>query len=838
MFGADRMGRLIWGATLLFLTALAAAAVGLIIAERGEELSQGEQRLLRFVASAEANANRTLVALDMTLASVDDLLGELRDPAGRIDRAALRQRLMQTTRQGLLLGDLAVLDEHGRLVAAAQESSSRLGLPLPDGFARQVVMQQVPALVVSAPSFSPTSAERVIFLARPVALGERLRGLAVAQVAVADIGHILGQSVDDRELEITLEREDGLLLSSRPAAERLTGRFVTPELPSGWADTPSLRAPARLGGQQAMVAARPLLYRQLRVVGSLPLDMALAQWLRNRWIIGAGAAAFGALVLAFAVLAQRQARRTARARVELAESKRTLEQALASMHDGLLLCDAEDRVVIWNPRYEALFPWLLPVLKPGVPFRALAEAAAAALIPADDPAGRQAWVAERLSQRGKDRTMHTRTASAERLVHAVERLTPDGGMVSVYRDSTTVEFELARLKEAAESASEAKSRFLAAMSHEIRTPLNAVLGMNGLLLASPLNAQQRRQAELIRSSGQSLLALLNDLLDLSKIEAGRMALEIVDFALRETVSEVIGLLEVRAQDKHLRLLLSSPPDLPARVSGDPSRLRQVLFNLVGNALKFTDAGQVEVRLSHRRLADGRIELSIAVEDTGVGIAPEVLPLLFEPFAQADSSVARRYGGTGLGLAITRQIAELMGGGVDASSVPGQGSVFTARLLLADPIDPMAHAATPLTPAPPALPALPDVRSSTPRRILVAEDNQVNQILIQAMLDRLGHVSEVVADGAQALRQVQSAPCDLVLMDVQMPLMDGLSAARAIRALPAPVGRLPIIAMTANAQPEDRQACLAAGMNDHVTKPLDIQVLAQAIDRALDAPFKR
>ena len=151
---------------------------------------------------------------------------------------------------------------------------------------------------------------------------------------------------------------------------------------------------------------------------------------------------------------------------------------------------------------------------------------------------------------------------------------------------------------------------------------------------------------------------------------------------------------------------------------------------------------------------------------------------------------------------------------------------------------MAHAATPLTPAPPALPALPDVRSSTPRRILVAEDNQVNQILIQAMLDRLGHVSEVVADGAQALRQVQSAPCDLVLMDVQMPLMDGLSAARAIRALPAPVGRLPIIAMTANAQPEDRQACLAAGMNDHVTKPLDIQVLAQAIDRALDAPFKR
>jgi len=836
MPAADRMGRLIWGATGLFLTALCAAAVGLIMAERSEELGQGQQRLLRFVASAEANANRTLVALDMTLASVDDLLGDLHDPTAGIDRAALRQRLMQTTRQGLLLGDLAVLDEQGRLVAAAQESSNRLGLPLPDGFARQVVMQQVPALMVSAPSFSPTSAERVIFLARPVALGGRLRGLAVAQVAVADLGHILGQSVDDRELEITLEREDGLLLSSRPAAERLTGRFVTPELPSGWADAPSLLAPARLGGQPAMLAARPLLYRQLRVVGSLPLDVALAQWLRNRWIIGAGAAAFGLLALAFATVAQRQARRTARARAELAESKHTLEQALASMHDGLLLCDAEDRVVIWNPRYEVLFPWLLPVLQPGVPFRALAEAAAAALIPADDPTGRQAWVAERLSQRGKDRTMHTRTASAERLVHAVERRTPDGGMVSVYRDSTTVEFELARLKEAAESASEAKSRFLAAMSHEIRTPLNAVLGMNGLLLASPLNAQQRRQAELIRSSGQSLLALLNDLLDLSKIEAGRMVLEIVDFALRDTVAEVIGLLDARAQAKHLPLLLSCPPDLPARVRGDPSRLRQVLFNLVGNALKFTDAGQVEVRLGHRRLADGRIELCIAVEDTGVGIAPEVLPQLFEPFSQADSSVARRYGGTGLGLAITRQIADLMGGGVDATSVPGQGSLFTARLVLADPIDPVANESRPDAPARSAPSALPETQRSTPRRILVAEDNSVNQILIKAMLDRIGHFSELVADGAEALHQIQSAPYDLVLMDVQMPLMDGISAALAIRALPAPLCRLPIIAMTANAHPEDLRACLDAGMNDHVTKPLDIQVLAQAIERAMDAPF--
>ncbi|MBL0086814.1 MAG: response regulator [Ideonella sp.] len=818
---ATKVRWLIWGGALLFLAAVCAAALGLIAAERDEELEQGEHRLRRFVASAEANANRTLLAMDMTLASIDGLLAEPQDAEGRTDPAALRLRLRQMLRQGLLLGDLAVLDENGQLVAAAQESSHRLGLALPEGFVREVMTRQVPAMVVSAPSFSPASAERVIFLARPVHLGGPLRGLAVAQVAVADLGQILGQSVDDRELEITLEREDGLLLSSRPAAERLTGSFLTPELPSGWADAPFMHTPARLGGQAALVAARPLLYRQLRVVGSLPVELALAQWARSRWIIGIGAAAFGALVLAFAAIAQRQTDRMAHARAELAESKQTLERALEFMHDGLLLCDAEDRVVIWNQRYEELFPWLLPVLHPGAAFRALAEAAAVALIPPDDPAGRTAWVAERLSQRGKDRTMHTRTATGQRLVHAIERRTPDGGMVSVYRDSTLVELELARLKEAAEAANEAKSRFLAAMSHEIRTPLNAVLGMNGLLLASPLNPQQRRQAELIRSSGQSLLALINDILDLSKIEAGRMALEIVDFPLRETVSQVVELLEARAQAKHLVLRLSSAADLPAHVSGDPSRLRQVLFNLVGNALKFTDTGQVEVRLAHRWLDDSRIELTVAVEDTGVGIAPEVLPLLFEPFSQADSSVARRFGGTGLGLAITRQIAELMGGGVDATSVPGKGSVFTARLVLGKAAN---------APNMDTDPTLVVPMSSAPRRILVAEDNAVNQILIKAMLDRMGHFHDVVADGVEVLRQVQAAPYDLVLMDIQMPQMDGITAARAIRALPAPFNQLPIIAMTANAQPEDRDACFAAGMNAYVSKPIDIQVLAQTIER--------
>jgi len=818
MHAAAKTSRQIWGSAGLFMVAVVIAAGALVSAERSEAIERGEQRLRRLVASAEANANRALVAMDMTLASTDDALADLRNPDGQIDRTALIGQLTQTLRQGLLLGDLAVVDEQGRVIAAAQDTSLRLGLPLPEGFARKVVMQPVPALSVSAPSFNPASAERVVFLARPVTLGAQMRGLVVAQMSVADLGLILGQSVDERELEITLEREDGLLLSSRPAAERQTGTFVTPELPNGWAQALSQHAPARLSGQPALVAARPLLYRQLRVVGSLPFDVALAQWQHDRWIIGAGAAGFCAMVLAFAALAQRQANRTTRARAELAESKATLEQALASMHDGLLLCDAQDRVVIWNQRYVELFPWLKPLLQPGVPFVRLAEAAAAALFDEGNATVRRAWVAERLSQRDKDRTMHTRTASADRMVHTIERRTPDGGMVSVYRDTTTLGRELARLKDAAESANDSRSHFLAAMGHELRTPLDAMLGMNGLLLTGPLNPQQRRQAELVNNSGQSLLALINDLLDLSRIEAGHLALKQVDFALRETVADVIGALDARAQAKHLVLRLSTTPDLPAHVNGDPTRLRQVLFNLVGNALTFTDTGQVDVTLSHQVLDDGHIELTVEVADTGVGIAPEALPQLFEPFAQTDNSVSRRYGVTGLGLAITRQITERMGGGVAVRSVPGQGSVFTARMVFA--------AASTASGGAGAVPF-----AGQARRILVAEDNTVNQILIKAMLDRLGHHCDVVADGQAAVRQVQATAYDLVLMDIQMPVMDGISATLAIRALPAPMNRVPIISMTANGQPEDREACQRAGMTEHVSKPIDLSLLAEAIERA-------
>jgi CheY-like chemotaxis protein len=332
---------------------------------------------------------------------------------------------------------------------------------------------------------------------------------------------------------------------------------------------------------------------------------------------------------------------------------------------------------------------------------------------------------------------------------------------------------------------------------------------------------------MIRSSGQALLELINDILDLSKIEAGRMELEIVDFSPAATVDNVVSLLSARAQTKGLTLDLHIEPGVPLALRGDPTRLRQVLINLVGNAVKFTERGGVEVTLRHRKLPDDKAELTIGVRDTGIGIAPDTLPRLFERFVQADNTTARRYGGTGLGLAISAEIVGLMGGRIHVQSEPGVGSSFEVvlPLPLGDP-DKLApqFENTSVESGPDKL--------LTGLRVLVAEDNEVNQLLIQALLQDMGHHCDIVGNGREAVQQVQAMPYDLVLMDIQMPEMDGEAATRAIRNLPGPAAHVPVIALTANAMLEDREAYLRSGMDDYVLKPVNPKQLAAAIGRVM------
>jgi len=826
----------LWATVAAFELAVAAGAWQLVRSAQQQALADSEARVLRFVAGAEAAVNRSLLGADVLLAGLAEPLAEAAPAGMPLPTEVLNRLLRQAVHQNLWLHDVAVLSAQGQVLAAGQDSSLRLGITLPAAMASALLQPGASQMAITPPQINPATAEPALYMARPLRLAGQ-PALVVAEVPVATLAGIAAQSVDMPGLTVTVERRDGQLLASTPAVQWPQAQPLGPALDARLADGTPQRVAGRLDGAPALMVARPTLYPDVLLAASLRLDVALrdgTRRARNTWL---SAATFGALLLGAAVLGHWHITRMARARRTIAAGKATLDQALAVMSDGLLLLDKHDRVLQWNRRYTELFPWVAGLLAPGVPFAKLLLCGARNQLPGASDDAHQAWVAERQAQRSHAR-MHEIGLAPTRLVHIVETATADGGSLCIYRDVTAAEHELAQAKSAAEAANEAKSRFLATMSHEMRTPLNGVLGMIGLLLAGPLNPTQRHQAELIRSSGQALLTVLNDILDLSKIEAGRMELELAPYRLLDAVQDVVQLLAVRAQARGLVLALHADPDLPAVVIGDASRLRQVLFNLVGNALKFTEVGRVDVTLAHQPQADGGFLLSLVVQDTGIGIAPEALTRLFARFSQADSSTARRYGGTGLGLAITREIVTLMGGEIAVQSTPGQGSSFTVVLPMAPGRLPNRQRAEGGRGAADGDAAAPASRAGSggmrPLRILSVDDNQVNQMLIKALLEDWGHLCDVVGDGSEALAQVQAAHYDLVLMDIEMPEMDGLAATRAIRAMPEPMASLPVLAMTANVLPEQRARYQEAGMLGAVAKPIDPDQLEAAIWLAVPA----
>ncbi len=451
----------------------------------------------------------------------------------------------------------------------------------------------------------------------------------------------------------------------------------------------------------------------------------------------------------------------------------------------------------------------------------------------------------------KDASQLTVNLTITAMRDAAGAITGFVGVAADVTERTRAVLEMQRAKETAEAASRAKTDFVANVSHEIRTPLNGILGMTELVLDTELTGEQRECLELARAAGESLISVISDVLDFAKIEARRLELDAVGFSLRGLVGELVRLLTVRARQKRLQLVAEVAPEVPDALIGDVVRLRQVLMNLVGNALKFTAEGEVRVQVSlgdpqapdpsgtHGEPAEpASLVLCFAVRDTGIGIEPDKQRVIFEAFEQADGSTTRRFGGTGLGLAISRDLVALMGGRLWVESEPGVGSAFafTARLrpqpaALADDV---GSEIRPVAAAGNGRPS---------RHVLVVEDNLVNQRTLAHLLERHGHRVSVAANGRECLRALADQPFDIVLMDVQMPEMDGLEATREIRRLERSEGlgaagsegaRLPIVAVTAHASPEDRKRCLEAGMDAHLTKPVRSAELLAAIE-ALGVP---
>ncbi|HJV91143.1 MAG TPA: PAS domain S-box protein [Holophagaceae bacterium] len=641
-----------------------------------------------------------------------------------------------------------------------------------------------------------------------------------------------------------------------------------------------------------------------------------------------------------------------RAALALELAQRRLVDAIESLDAGFAMFDEQDRLLTCNAAYRAFYRDVAHLLVFGTSYETIVRAFAAAVPPAEIPGGPEAWIQSRLDSHRSPGTA-TEQVLQGHWIRTSDRRTVDGGLVSLRTDITALkqqQEELRRAKEAAEAATRAKSEFLANMSHEIRTPMNGVLGMTGFLLDTELTADQREYAQTVRSCAEGLLEILNDILDFSKIEAGKLDLELLDVDLADLLEESLAMFAQKAQDKGIDLQGALDPKLPRMVVADGGRVRQILVNLVGNALKFTEVGAVLVRMSLESRTPEAMHVHVEVQDTGIGIPPEAQPRLFQSFSQADGSMARRFGGTGLGLAICQQLVRLMGGDIGVHSEPGLGSTFwftlhlplsareparldpdlsgarillvaaaggprellqrnleslglTVECALADEAEGLlattplpfkallvdgpslgdaaaawaqgqaalrptvllqhqkgapgpavtclarparrtslhAALATAMGLRPPEIPegvtaAPTPATAPTPKggRLLVAEDNPVNQKVILRTLERLGYRAEVVANGLEALEALRKGAYDLVFMDCQMPEMDGFEATAALRRAESGTGRrTPIVALTAHAMAGERERCLAAGMDDYATKPLQLEELKRILREWVD-----
>jgi PAS domain S-box-containing protein len=540
---------------------------------------------------------------------------------------------------------------------------------------------------------------------------------------------------------------------------------------------------------------------------------------RDIWVRATGAAQFhdGRMVRAFGTFQDISDRRAHEAHLQAVRqaavaAREQLVTAVESLPDGFVLYDRDDRLVIANERYREIYAASAPAMVPGTQFEDILRYGLARG-EYRDAVGREAdWLRRRMEQHRDPQGVIEQRLASGRVLRIFERRTPDGGSVGLRVDVT----ELYDARERAEAANRAKAVFLANMSHELRTPLNAILGMADLLISGMEDPALLTLASTIRDSGESLLAILNDLLDMSKIEAGRMELRDLPFTPAEVVRRVEALYELRAQEKGLRFRVEMGPGAMRPRRGDETRVGQILHNLLSNAVKFTDAGEITLSVQ----ADGPLVLTVA--DSGIGLPPEDVARIFDDFEQADRSTTRRHGGTGLGLSIVRHLVAMMRGDIRMDSTKGRGTTVTVTLPL-----PLQETAAP----DPATSSQTDpVQILTGKRALIADDNPVNLQILQAYLTKFGVTVTLAENGRQAVDLFRPGAFDLLCLDISMPELDGVAALAEIDRIARAEGarRPPAIAVTANAMPHHVEEYLAAGFEAHLAKPIRRDLTARTL----------
>ncbi len=782
-----------------------ALATGLMV-ERGrqEALAQANQTIERIARAVEANINRHFTQVESLLFGLPVILGPARD--GRFDANRANEVLQELNNQNLIYRDILVLDSTSQAVATALSVYRRRRLPGPTGPSFNESGLHEGGLRIGGPIRNPASREWGLFFAHPVNISGLANATAMAEIPLANLSQLLASGGDAPGLRITLMRNDGLLLAALPHDEGLIATRPDPA-----AEPPVL------------ALTRPTLYGNLTIRVTMTREAALAAWSADRWPAILFSGAFGLLIITLAGLLSIMLRQRERTEGDRDRWRTTLANALDSMTDGFVLFGPDDRLVICNQRFREMYALSAPFIREGASFRdIMREGALRGQFPqltGDIEAAIDEMVRWR---RSKGAPLESLLPDG-RWILITERMTPDGGTIGIRTDITELKRaneELARARDAAHAEDVAKGMFLARMSHELRTPLNSMLGFaQALMQDNNLGHTQRDQLRLLHDAGGHLRELVNRLLDLTKIEAGQLDLDLRPVALRPLFEACVGLMAPDVERKRLRLSLDLSPAMPEMVEADAMRLRQMLLNLLSNAIKFTpDGGRVDLRV--RTLARGQAGLRIEVQDSGPGVPPDKRHLLFRDFAQISPHGESEGLGTGLGLAITARLAAAMGGAIGCESEAGSGALFWLEL----PLRTLAGRPVP-EPVPAPVASMADMPGLL---VLVADDLAPNRLVIQALLAPAGHRVEFVSSGSAAVSAVEHHAFDIVLMDVHMPGMDGLEATRRIRTLPAPKGAIPILGVTASTLPEEISACYEAGMDGHLAKPIDRDALLAAM----------